>query len=388
MASIGETRPGEQPATWTGSRVALAVVLLLGVALRLLVATRGENYDMQSYRIVAEIVARGGNVYAETSRYNYGPAWFSLLFIFERIAALFPAPETAFRYCITIFLTTVDLGVFWVLRRKAGALAAGLFLLNPISIIISGYHSQFDNFSLLVGMLAVLVYGDEPTAPVKGRRLAGLALLGISLIIKHILFAFPLWLAVKQKGLLRQIETLLIPYAIFLFGFVPFFGGEGGEGIVRNVLLYGSWSNAFFHRLFVPGFVGQYVSPALVWLLLLIVFAAATRARASFESLLLYSAVLVAASPAITNQYLAIVVPFLSANFNVFFALYSLVGAAHLLVNYDGLHYSLPLFSQAGPQMYYAVLILLLVFGIAYYLGGRQAWALLRRAARAARGAF
>ncbi len=388
MASITHT---EQPAAAAPQRVArwaLLGVLLAGVALRLLAATRGENYDLQSYRIVAEVVSSGGNVYAETSRYNYGPAWFSLLFIFNRIAALFPAPETAFRTIITIFLTAIDVGVFWVLRRKAGALAGGLFFLNPISIIITGYHSQFDNFALLAGMLAVLVYGDDHAAPVKGRKLAGLVLLGLSLVVKHILFAFPLWLAIKQKGLLRQAEILLIPYAIFLFSFVPFFGGGGGEGIVRNVLLYGSWNNAFFHRLFVPGVIGQYATPAIVWLLLLILFAVAARSRGSFDSLLLYSAVLVAASPAITNQYLAIVVPFLSVNLNAFFVLYSLVGAAHLLVNYDGLHYSLPLLDQASPQVYYALLILLLVFGIAYHLAGRQAWALLRRAARAGRRAF
>ena len=51
------------------------VVVVLGVALRLWMATLGHNWDLASYQTVAQIVDAGGNVYAETERYNYGPLW-------------------------------------------------------------------------------------------------------------------------------------------------------------------------------------------------------------------------------------------------------------------------------------------------------------------------
>jgi len=45
------------------------------------------------------------------------------------------------------FLSLVDLGIFFVLWKKFGRPAAALFFLNPISVIITGYQSQFDNLA-------------------------------------------------------------------------------------------------------------------------------------------------------------------------------------------------------------------------------------------------
>ena len=42
-----------------------------------------------------------------------------------------------------------------------GRTAAYLFFLNPISIIITGDHNQFDNLALLLGLLSTLFIGDD-----------------------------------------------------------------------------------------------------------------------------------------------------------------------------------------------------------------------------------
>jgi hypothetical protein len=47
----------------------------IGVGLRIWVSTLGYNFDFESYAVVASIIDSGGNVYAETHRYNYGPVW-------------------------------------------------------------------------------------------------------------------------------------------------------------------------------------------------------------------------------------------------------------------------------------------------------------------------
>lgn len=44
----------------------LALILLAGVTLRMALTFHDPNYDVVSYRIVADIMARGGNVYVQT----------------------------------------------------------------------------------------------------------------------------------------------------------------------------------------------------------------------------------------------------------------------------------------------------------------------------------
>ncbi len=54
-------------------------IIVIGTLIRLAIAQRGYNFDIASYRIVADIMANDGNVYLETQRYNYGPIWFYIL---------------------------------------------------------------------------------------------------------------------------------------------------------------------------------------------------------------------------------------------------------------------------------------------------------------------
>ena len=310
------------------------VAIVAGITARLLVATRGHNFDVDSWRIVADVVERGGNVYAETGRYNYGPVWFQVLHVLDWLAGHNPA---VFRYIVAGFLSLVDVGIFYILWRKYGRLAAGLFFFNPISIIITGYHSQFDNLAILLGLLAAWLVGDEFDRPLDRRKLLGLSVLGLSLATKHLLFAFPFWLAVKQRGLWQKAGIILLPIGLFLLSFAPYWPG-GRAGIINHVFLYQSATNGYFYNLFVPLCLQFMFSSQAIWFFLLAVFAFVWRRKNTFESLLLYTAVLVTASPAVVNQYLAIPVPFVATHFNVFTLLYTAFGTLHLLVDVNGLH--------------------------------------------------
>jgi hypothetical protein len=100
------------------------VVIIVGIAARLLVATSGHNFDMNSWQIVANIVDRGANVYASTVRYNYGPVWFQILHGLNLLAGHNP---DVLRYLVAGFLSLVDVGIFCILWRKFGKVAACLF---------------------------------------------------------------------------------------------------------------------------------------------------------------------------------------------------------------------------------------------------------------------
>jgi hypothetical protein len=309
-------------------------VLVAGVAARLLVATCGHDYDMDSWQLVANIADRGDNVYASTDRYNFAPGWFHVLHALNLLAGHNP---TVFRYLVAGFLSLGDVGIFFILWRRFGKAAGCWFFLNPISVIITGYQCNFDNLAVLLGLLAVLLMGDEFDRPVSRRKLLGLFVLGLSLVIKHVFFAFPFWLAVKQKGMLQKLVVILIPVFIFALSFVPYWHA-GSQGIVQNVFRYRSFTTEFFYRMFVPTFVQFMFNSQTVWFFLLAIFAFIYRQKNTVEFLLLYTCVLVAASPANINEYLAIPGPFVATHLNPFTILYTAVGTLHLLADVNGLH--------------------------------------------------
>lgn len=356
------------------SRILTIAVLLIGISLRLFIGVRGHNFDFDSWKIVAQIAAEGGNVYVETTRYNYGPVWLNILGIFQHFAALVPLhAETVFRYCIISLLTLTDLGIFVILFRRYGHHVAHLFFLNPISIIITGYHNQFGNLALLFGMAAIILLEDDSHQKPFTRLLWAILLLGVSLMTKHILFLFPVWLLLKQQGWRQKTLILLIPVSIFFLGFLPYWGA-GQASIIQNVFRYASSPNEPFYQLFVPQLVQLAVSSKMVWGILLVLGAWVFRKSARFDSLLLYTAVFIVASPAIVNQYLALVIPYISRySHNVFFAIYTVAAFIHLLTTGDGLHVQLWHSGyDIGRHDRYAILVVLLGFGVITQMSGQH----------------
>lgn len=179
----------------------ILLVIPAGFFLRLFVATQGFNWDYESYLIVIDIIDKGKNVYAETGRYNYGPIW---AYILNGLYFFSGNNEQVFRYILAGFLSFVDLGIFLVLCKNVNKTAAYLFFLNPISIIISGLHNQFDNLAILLAMSSVLMYGNEFENPITKRKLGGLLLLGFSLVTKHVFFYLSNLVGSQAERLIKQ----------------------------------------------------------------------------------------------------------------------------------------------------------------------------------------
>jgi hypothetical protein len=325
---------GCAPMTGALRRAALPVAaLVLGVAARCAVATLGHNYDMLSYTVVAKVLEDGANVYAATSRYNYAPPWSYVVHRLAVIASGFDHAFAVFKWELTILLTLVDIGIAAWLYERFGRRAAILFFLNPISIVISGYHRQFDNIAILLGLLAA---GLAERHAERHRATVASAVLGLSLAVKHVLFAFPFWLAVKEKSLRERLVVLVLPVALFAATFLPFLSG-GRAGIIRNVLLYRGFANAPLWRLALPSSFLAVVSPTLLFLAVLGGLGLWLRRRDPVESLLLYLAALVAFSPTVANQSLAIPAATVAVFPNPLFAAFVAVASLHLLVDHQGL---------------------------------------------------
>ncbi|MCX8008475.1 MAG: DUF2079 domain-containing protein [Patescibacteria group bacterium] len=292
------------------------IILSIGIALRIIVSGIGYTFDMESYYIVAKIIESGGNVYAETSRYNYGPIWFLVLSAIYKISRFFSEEFIAFRFIVTVFLTIIDAFMFFILSKRYSLLAGLLFFLSPISIIITGYYSQFDNFALLLGFIAMIVFEKN--------IFAGTTLLGFSLATKHVLFAFPLWLFFRKQKLSIKMFALLAPVVIFFISFLPFLH-DGTEGIIENVFLYRSFNNGPFWQAFVPDYLKRYITKEILFFGTLIIGAFLFRKKRPTDQLLFYTILLVIFSLAISEQYFAIIMPFIAIYFNLFFLLFVVV---------------------------------------------------------------
>lgn len=310
------------------------VILVVGLAARLLVATLGQDYDMDSWQIMAKLADHGDNVYASTDRYNFAPGWFQILHALNLLSGHHP---TVFRYAVSGFLSLGDAGIFFILWHRFGKLAACWFFLNPVSVIVSGYQCNFDNLGIFLGLVAVWQMGDEFDQPVNRRKLLGLLILGLSLVVKHVFFAFPFWLAVRQKGMLQKLIVIVVPIFIFLLSFLPYWH-TGSQGIIHNVFLYRSMPLNYFYLMFVPASVQNAFDSLTVWLLLLALFAFIYRQKSAVESMLFYTGLLVATSPAMVNEYLAIPGAFVATHLNLFTVLYTVLATLRLLVDANGLH--------------------------------------------------
>lgn len=310
--------------------------IIIGTVIRIAIAQRGYNFDITSYRIVADIAVRGGNVYVETQRYNYGPIWFYILALLDYLPFPLSDPLLSLRWKVSSFLTLTDIAIAICLYRWYGFKIASLFFLNPISIIITGYHSQFDNLAILLGLISIKTLENENNT-LSNKALYGLFLLGISLSIKHVLFLFPLWLAFKSDRWRAKLLTITIPYAIFLATFLPYLP-KGANGILSHVFLYRGYANAPFWYGIMPSIVVDKLPIFILFIGSLIFLGLGVRTKKPLESFYIYTIALVIFSSTVANQYLAIGIIAISTHWNASYLMYSIAGMIYLLASGDGLH--------------------------------------------------
>jgi hypothetical protein len=319
---------------------------LVALALRVIAMCWPPNYDYESWNIVADLVVGGKNVYASTDRYNYGPVWMGV------VAMLKVASGVHFRLAICLVLSAVDIGIAALLRRHAGLTAAVAFLFAPWSILITGHHGQFDNAAILMGLLSMIYVGTRTGFVEKG--LAGLsirqtviaaALLGLSLVVKHVLFLFPVWMAFRVPDVRRRALWLAVPFGIFVASFLPFWP-EGHAGIIANVLHYPSDSDAPFLNVFGPAIIDTllgckpHTRVERYFFYIALMFAGALlRRRSLLELLAFYTACLVIFSSGVWNHYLTIPVLFTALFRNGWSIAYQLLALPFYWLHHDAFKY-------------------------------------------------
>lgn len=204
--------------------------------LKLYISTLGYNNDMEIWKHVSEGMfegfPKGRVIYTYTQFYNHGPIRsYALYFLAAWLHKMALPDMFSFHISIVFFLAISDTLIAMLLWKLFGKVVAFIFLLNPVSLLITGYHSQVGTIPIMLGLfswyclLKSKVSWEAKDTKYKKLLAVSAVLLGISLGIKHILFFFPMYIFFmhRRHKLFSLTDIILycgIVYSIFfgLFG--------------------------------------------------------------------------------------------------------------------------------------------------------------------------
>lgn len=237
--------PARQPVAldhcsrYTQPQIFVVAALVVGIAARLLMVfiAQGSN-DMATWEDFANRIASYGllDTYRSMPLFNHPPlmGWYAALCQLFANGTGIPFP-----WCFKIPIVIVDCVAVWLIARHwgasrgkwAGLVAAAVFSLNPVSVLVTSYHGNTDSLCAVFGLCAVVLYD-------RGRPgLAGL-MLGAAINVKLIA---ALWV----PGLLllctswRQTWWFLLALAATGLPFlVPLIGAF--DAFSRNAIEYNS----------------------------------------------------------------------------------------------------------------------------------------------------
>ena len=315
------------------------LLIVLGIILRYAAMSLGYNCDFTNFYNSASIAGKFQNIYTNTIYYNYGPILYFILGAFYRISLLFQNSELAFRILWVLSLSITDIGIAVILARKYSNKVAFLFLMNPISIFITGFHNQFDNMAVFFAIFASLFFNKSEKFSLKD--LYFVLLISISIDLKHLFFLIPIWtFFIKDLPWKKRFIYSGTPILVFLLSFIPFVMDDQTalNGIMNNVFFYRSFNNSplFFMFFDFINFPQNYFF--YIFIVILFIIGLLANQEKFTDIIFIYSIALVAFSSALTNEYLVIPMAALCVYSNKLKYLYMGFVTYYFMFNYDGLN--------------------------------------------------
>jgi hypothetical protein len=331
---------------------AFSIVAVFSVIAKILIALTCHRFDMESWDLVSNLYLSGLNVYENTLRYNYGPIWFLLLGALRKIHFFyhFPTGPEGYHSIIALFLAIFDVGIAVIIKKLVSRKISFFFLMNPVSLFVSGFLVQFDQIAIFFALLALYFFYKRENGTLKFSIFPYL-LMGLSLSIKHIFLFFPIWLMFHEiqqqtKFRWRTLLFLAVPYAIFLLAPLYWLQTEAAQiGFQKAIVHFSSnYLNAPIPKILSGIGVLPYIEVVslfsdslkgykLFWILALFYLGWHFRKRTLLEKFTLYGLAFLALSPSIWSQYYVICLVYVLVNIRSLFAKLFLTAATvfHLM---------------------------------------------------------
>lgn len=223
-----------------------AVLTILVLVPRLVLAVNlfGTSDSLNAINMT-NVFLQGKDAYT-TGNYTYPPLWLNILALLKFVSldfnipyyVLLRLPAIFSDLLITCLIYTVLNGQYH--NYKASIIPALLYALNPVVILISGYHGQIDSIWILCSLMSWYIFEFYPKSYKNIIISSFLISIGIALKVFPILFV-PLFL-MKVKGKKNQLifaALAVLPFVItmigpFLTSFNYVFRGFVNYGIEHN----------------------------------------------------------------------------------------------------------------------------------------------------------
>ena len=354
-----------------------ASTIALGTVARVLIALRGSNADFKAWFENTKVLRNGGNLYSGNEAYGYGPVWMFILRFADLAQNIFSENRQVFRLVIILVLTTFDLMIAIFIAKKFSIAGGLMFFVNPISVIITGYHNQFDNLAVLVGIGAILVISEAEFGNQQKTLWFGLVLIGFSLAVKQVLLFYPIWLFFRAGTLRHRLTRATVPYVIYLACFTPwatsierikiiveeiFLQRRGRSGILLN--LAGADYAGTIHGATYSDLARQIIFAA--WIIGVFAFGWIMRNRSITHSLVVYLVVMLAFAPAYSQQQLILpllaVFIYATTELKIFYV----VTLIFMVQNSDelGIEFFFPYVFRLNGTIYAWLQVLLIIFSL------------------------
>jgi hypothetical protein len=203
--------------TTAARRSAVIVLVALGVRLLAVAVSARISVDVLRYHKVAEhVLGRSWNPYTAPRLYPYPPLWVW----FEAGAGWLERHGLDFAIVIKLPLVLADAGIVALLAGGSRR-AAWIYALHPVSILITGFHGQFDALMLLFVLLAVRARESDAS---DGSALALSGAIATKslpvLLLPFFLQDLPTWTRRLRFAALctLPVALILLPYAVADFG--------------------------------------------------------------------------------------------------------------------------------------------------------------------------
>ena len=314
----------------------------IGIILRVWISQFGSNFDFTAWQNNLDIFKEGKSIWHE-GLYAYGSPWIYTLYILDSISIPFlesnsfiqNIPGTFYRFKIVIFLSIIDVSIFYLLYKNYSLKIGLLYLINPISIILTGHHNAFNNYAILFGFLAILNYGDLNSKEISFKKIFSIFLFGLSISIKHILIFFPIWWAFKEKKFINKFLIISISYITFIVLFFPFY--EDFQKIIYNILYLGRHETGPFWKMFLPDILSGYLNFFTLASLLLIFLGFFLVNKKLKDSFYLYLIATTAFAPQMYTQYLIIPLIAIAIYWNFKLIIFTIITTFLFLIDGDQL---------------------------------------------------
>lgn len=226
--------------SWFINAPSLKTIIFLGLVLRfMIIILPAVNFDMSMFMTYADVFREGKrNIFMYNYSYNYSAAIFFLVGFFDTIFQFLKLPF--YPPVHRTFITLIDLLTLFILIKIAKKYnisekrTAVFYFLNPVSILLSGYHSHFDNIPVFFLLFGTWYYFCS-NLPYK--KVMAWALISLGFIVKHIipfqvLLVYAFWY--QRRYIYKAFILFGLTVIAFLATFIPFYTTDEAKFVINE----------------------------------------------------------------------------------------------------------------------------------------------------------